>query len=146
MNNVNRLVFFGNERAVFIGDCSPAVRCSPHTSGLPLPSGLRTTWVHPATLKMKYCFSHLAPGEAVPCRLRNKAKAYKLNTGTNSVNCRGTALQKENDKQKHSFFRFLETKVRFSLEIAVLLFAVALMLRGCRCHHVYEQHGCTLQP
>ncbi|MGN8058867.1 hypothetical protein ACTJKN_21450 [Pedobacter sp. 22163] len=24
----------------FIGDCSPAVRYSPHTSGLPLPSGL----------------------------------------------------------------------------------------------------------
>jgi len=30
---------------------SPAVRCSPHSSGLPLPSGLITAYVHPETQK-----------------------------------------------------------------------------------------------
>jgi hypothetical protein len=34
---------------------------------------------------------------------------------------------------------FWKQKDSFSLEIAALLFAVALMLRGCRCHQVYAQ-------
>ena len=41
-------------------------------------------------------FWPFSPGEAVPCRLRNEAKAYKRNTETNLISCTGTALRKEN--------------------------------------------------
>ncbi|MBB6237342.1 hypothetical protein HDC90_001963 [Pedobacter sp. AK013] len=64
------------------------------------------------TLKMKCCFSHLAPGEAVLCRRRNEAEAYKLNTGTPLFSCTGIALQK--DKTNDVFFMIWKWKGSFS--------------------------------
>ena len=65
------------------------------------------------TLKMKCYFGHLAPGEAVPCRQRNEAEAYKRNTGTRFFPCTGTALRKGEDKRKYGFFMFLEMKGQY---------------------------------
>ncbi|MFJ7761237.1 hypothetical protein, partial [Pedobacter suwonensis] len=41
-NKLNRRFYLETKGWFFIGGSSPAVCCSPHSSGLPLPSGLGT--------------------------------------------------------------------------------------------------------
>jgi hypothetical protein len=82
---------------------------------------------------MKHYPCQLALGAAVPCR--EEERCPKRTSATQELRSfLAHALRSKKDKL---ISIFLETKGQFFFGIAALLFAIALMLRGCRCHQVY---------